>query len=375
MLSIRRILAPALIIGSGLIGCLSNHKPTERTEAVNVYLEKADEKVSKEVVISRLASHGRYLAQRDIGSESNFEFKDAAEKYYQDSSGKSEEYISFLISKSYLEESRKNNAISKERYDFFNALFNAYLEQDLISHEDLPSLGEIRNAIYEKEYIDSAYACWVIDEKEYAWFNSQKWIEGRRPFNEVKKMLTNLTSAAENNISEELRAAFVFSEDYNVANKIFEVYSKGLLDEKTTIELLAKSNDYLPEFPYNYLSGMRAHFLLKYVFPIALEKAKDSGKITLQQYNDIFHRNYKTMLQDEKDARHFSLLGAQNGCLGAFKKLGFFWEKTFKFEGPITMAQLAYPFHEPFDDNFNEMVFTPPSYNNQKDQPQVLSGN
>ena len=375
---IRSILAPVVVmIGSGLTGCSTNHDNSmERTKAAEVHLEKLDDKVSRQVVASRLAGYGRYLAQGDSGVTSSFNFEGDVERYFDSSSDKNKEYTLFLTSKAYLEESRKNNTINSERYNFFNGLFKAYEEKDLISYEDLPTLGEIRNAVYEKEYIDSAYACWAIDEKEYAFFNSQKWIEDRRPLNEVKEMLTNLTSAKGDNISKELRAAFIFSKDYNVANKIFEVFSKGFLSFFSTIKLLTESNNYFQDLKPNFSStgGMRAQFLLKFVFPEALKEARDSKLISDQEYNDLYHK-WDRDVQDEKNQRRFSHLTAEVSCLLHFRKLGFQWEKEYNFGNRVSMAQLAYPSHEPFDKNYNKMVFIPPSYNNQEDQTQVLSGN
>jgi len=370
---IRSIVA-SIVIGSGLVGCSNPTEPKPRTKAAHVHLEKLDENVSKEVVISRLGSYGKYLAQRDTGIESNFEFSDQAGNYYQSSSERDEDYVSLLISKDYLEESRKNNAISKERQDFFTEILEAYIKQDLISHKDFPSLGEIRNAVYEKEYIDSAYACWAIDEKEYAFFNSQKWIEDRRPLNEVKEMLTNLTSATENNISEELRAAFIFSKDYNVANKIFEVFSKGFLSEETTIKLLTKSNNYFQDLKPNFSStgGMRAHFLLKFVFPEVLKEARDSKLISDQEYNDLHHK-WDRDVQDEKNQRRFSHLTAEVSCLLHFEKLGMVWKVTDETTGRHTTEQLVRPYHLPFQRTY-PIIFESPNYKSQE-QRQALSGN
>lgn len=371
MFHIRTVVA-SIILG-GLAGCSPYSKPMPRTEKALEHIEKLDDNDSIKVTINKLGCYGRYLADRDLGIDSNLEFSDQIEEYYRVSYGKDEEYISLHISKTYLEEARKNNAITKERYLFLKKIFESYENQDLILKETFPSLGEIRNAIYEKRLIDLTYKSGVINEKEYAWFNSEDWVKERRPLNQVNEMIENISNLDYS--SNELITALIFSKDYIVANKIFQIYSKGLLSEEAVIKLLDQSNKFFQDSNpnFSYLGGLRAQFLFKFVFPKALKEARDSDLISEQNYNDIKSKSQRD-LQDETRPRYFSHLTAEVSCLLYFEKLGFIWKKEYKLGNRFTTADLARPFNEPFENKY-EMVFKLPEYNNNQPQQQALSGN
>lgn len=367
-MKIRTIILSPLILA--IAGCAA-HESKPRTEKALEHIEQLDPNESSKETSSKLGAFGRYLARKDIGKNSNFEFSTIAEKYYEKSYGENEKYISLLISREYLEEVRKNNSINENKYLLFKRLLEEYEDKDLIVQEAFPSLNEIRNAIDEKKLFDVAYMSGVINENEYSWFNSEAWANRRVPLNQINQMLENIIQLNEgSDTSKDLISALIFSLDYNVANKIFEIYSKGLLDKEDTIKLLTQSNDFLKDTKYTYRGGMRAQFLLKYVYPKALEGAKVSDLITEHQFTDLKYKS-ETDTQDEKKSRTFSHLGAECSCLLHFSKLGFHWKKEYELGNKFTTAQLVFPYHEPFSDK-HQIAFEAPKYNNQQHQ-QVLS--
>ena len=229
--------------------------------------------------------------------------------------------------KGILDSMLEKELITAERHKFISDRLASYLWNNPIGHQYLLSLSKEKELIWELAYDG------IIDEDTKEYFNSEEWFKQFEWIRHVESMFKVLTYGVKNEkLDSELVKMLVKSKNYELANRIAQLYIAGELSREETTGLIEKLNikfaNAILDFPWECKSFAEYKFDAKETLPLLLHHHTAERKTDLAKLAAAWARNNKLLkeghilggwMDDIKDS--FSDLGIDYyNVLGLNKK-------------------------------------------------------